>query len=152
VAPAVGVEVGIGVALGQVAIAIVGLFPSATASDDTTQDTSQAYVFHFTSQANADGIILSGQINPSVSSGVAWVTPYTISECRSGAVPARSPEYSTRILRHSGSKSANATIMVNSSRERIRARRRCRRHNASCYSAQRTWWSSCLGPAPLIKK
>jgi hypothetical protein len=76
VAPSVGVEVGIAATLGEIGIAIAGvLFPSSTASDDTTIDTNQAYVFHFTSQANANGIILSGQINPGVSSGLAWVTP-----------------------------------------------------------------------------
>lgn len=75
VAPAVGVEVAVGAALGEIAIGVAGvLFPSSTASDDTTQDASQ-FVFHFTSQANANGIILSGQINPSAGSGLAWVTP-----------------------------------------------------------------------------
>lgn len=75
VAPAVGVEVGIGVVLGQIGIAIVGMFPSATASDDTTQDTSQAYVFHFTTAANAAAILANGQINVGATSGLAWVTP-----------------------------------------------------------------------------
>ena len=76
-APPVGVGTAVGIALGQVAILVGGYWPASTASDDATIDPSQ-YVFHFTSQANADGIILSGQINPSVSSGVAWVTstPY----------------------------------------------------------------------------
>jgi RHS repeat-associated protein len=77
VAPAVGVGAAVGIAFGQAVIVIFGGFPASTASDDTTLDDnqSQAYVFHFTSQKNADGIILSGQINPSASQGVAWVTP-----------------------------------------------------------------------------
>jgi hypothetical protein len=77
VAPAVGVEVGVGLAC-PICIAIGGALATVatpTAGDDTTINDNQAYVFHFTSQVNANGIILSGQISPGISSGVAWVTP-----------------------------------------------------------------------------
>jgi len=78
VAPAVGVEADVAVAAATcpICVLIAGvLAPSATASDDTTQDTNQAYVFHFTTAANAAAILASGQINVGATSGLAWVTP-----------------------------------------------------------------------------
>ena len=76
VAPSVGVDVGIGIALGEVAVFVGGvLAPNSTASDDTTVDDSQAYVFHFTSNAAAAAILATGQINTGATSGLAWVTP-----------------------------------------------------------------------------
>jgi len=75
VAPAVGVDAAVGIALGTTAIVVAGAWPASTASDDTTIDSSQAYVFHFASAANAAAILASGQINVGATSGVAWVTP-----------------------------------------------------------------------------
>ena len=75
VAPSVGVEVGVEAATWPICVLIAGaLFPSPIASNDVTIDSSQAYVLHFTSAANAEAILATGAINPG-SSGLAWVTP-----------------------------------------------------------------------------
>ena len=43
VAPAVGVDAAVGIALGTTAIVVAGAWPASTASDDTTIDSSQTY-------------------------------------------------------------------------------------------------------------
>jgi hypothetical protein len=76
VAPAVGVDVGVGALACPICFIIGGgLFPGSTASNDTTVNSKQAYVFHFTTAAAAASILASGQINTGATSGLAWVTP-----------------------------------------------------------------------------
>jgi RHS repeat-associated protein len=78
VAPAVGVGADVAAALGYIAITIGGIFvPDSNpgGGNDVTQDTSQAYVFHFATDAKMAAIQAAGAITPSASQGVAWVTP-----------------------------------------------------------------------------
>jgi RHS repeat-associated protein len=76
VAPEVGVDVAVAVLTCPICVLVGGvLLPNSTASNDTTEDSSQAYVFHFTSAEAAAAILASGQIIPGAISGQIWVTP-----------------------------------------------------------------------------